>query len=115
MLLRGGEITQINFSSNYFSSAWNLSLDVPVKFITVATYDTGGVQALVDVERSIVVWTSNRTSYRGGRFNVYTTIDDIHNINIENYTVSYLGNITISTDFKTVSGDGSYIMVSIWG
>ena len=105
----GGEITQIKYSPTYFTGEWSLSLNVPVKFITFSGSTVGGVLKLVDVERAIQIYASDTSGYRGGRFNNFLKIDDIHSFN-----VGY-GSVTISDDFKTVSGYGYNIMVSIWG
>ena len=111
MLFRGGvkEITQIKYIPNYTTGAWSLSLEVPVKFITLADRTTGGVEKLIDVERAIQIYSTNTSAYRGGRFDTFLKIDNIHSFN-----VGY-GDITISDDFKTVSSDSGYVMVSIWG
>lgn len=112
-VVKGGveEITQIKCTSYTTSASWSLSLTVPVKFITLARYDTGGVEKLIDIERAIQIYSSDTYSYCGGRYDTFLKIDSIHSFNVD---VDY-GNITISDDFKTVSGDKPCIMVSIWG
>lgn len=115
-VLRGGvkEITQIEYTPSYTTSnTWSISLEVPVKFITLSTDDTGGVLELIDVERGIRLYSTNTSSYRGGRFNIFQKIDNIHQFNSVNTYNNVV--ITISDDFKTVSGNRRELMVSIWG
>lgn len=104
------EVTQIEYISNHTTGVWSLSLEVPVKFITLSRNNVGGVEKLIDVERAIQIYSTNTSAYRGGRFDTFLKIDNIHSFDSAGY-----GDITISDDFKTVSGNGYYIMVSIWG